>query len=218
VPTLDADYVVYKSRNGFKVAGALKQDRDLFRMPVEVHVVTPGKTEKKTVEVNGKSTPFEIPTFSYPSQVVIDPDLKVLRDSKELRLSVQLTMGSDLKRKGEYVEAVRAFEEALKLSPRSSMAHFRLAEVLYEQHNLQSAANSFREALNGDKEPKWIEVWSYIYLGKIYDILGQRQRAMAEYNKALNTKDDTFGAQAEAKKWLAAPFTKEQQSNKEAKS
>jgi hypothetical protein len=32
---------------------------------------------------------------------------------------------------------------------------------------------------------------------------------MAEYNKAINTKDDTFGAQAEAKKWLAAPFTRE---------
>jgi hypothetical protein len=46
-------------------------------------------------------------------------------------------------------------------------------------------------------------------LGKIYDILGQRQRAMAEYTKAINTKDDTNGAQAEASKWLAAPFTRE---------
>ena len=52
-------------------------------------------------------------------------------------------------------------------------------------------------------------MWSYIYLGKIYDILSQRQRAMAEYNKAINTKDDTFGAQAEAKKWLASPYTRE---------
>ena len=81
--------------------------------------------------------------------------------------------------------------------------------MFYEQFNLQSAANSFRDALNGDKAPPWIEVWSYIYLGKIYDILGQRQRAMAEYNKAINTKDDTNGAQAEAKKWLATPFTRE---------
>ena len=32
---------------------------------------------------------------------------------------------------------------------------------------------------------------------------------MAEYNKAINTKDDTNGAQAEAKKWLATPFTRE---------
>jgi hypothetical protein len=58
-------------------------------------------------------------------------------------------------------------------------------------------------------------VWSYIYLGKIYDILGQRQRAMAEYTKAVNTKDDTDGAQAEAQKWLAEPFTRERTSMNE---
>ena len=63
--------------------------------------------------------------------------------------------------------------------------------------------------MNGDRDPRWIEAWCYIYLGKIYDILGQRQRAMAEYTKAVNTKDDTYGAQAEAQKWLAAPFTRE---------
>ena len=91
----------------------------------------------------------------------------------------------------------------------SSFAHFRMAEVFFEQSNLNAAADSFRNALNGDKKPTWIEVWSYIYLGKIFDILGQRQRALAEYNKALNTKDDTNGAQAEAKKWLSAPYTKE---------
>ena len=82
--------------------------------------------------------------------------------------------------------------------------------VFFEQMNLNSAANSFRDALNGDKDPKWVEVWCYIYLGKINDILGQRQRALAEYNKAVNTKDDTFGAQAEAQKWINAPFVKDQ--------
>ena len=75
--------------------------------------------------------------------------------------------------------------------------------------NLQASANTFRDALNGDKDPKWIEVWCYVYIGKIYDILGQRQRALAEYNKALNTKDNTNGAQDEAKKWLAVPYTRD---------
>jgi tetratricopeptide (TPR) repeat protein len=126
-----------------------------------------------------------------------------------LQTSVQISLGNDQKQKGDFVDAVRAYESALKLSPNRSIAHFRLAETFFEQFNLQSAANSFRDALNGDKDPKWIEVWCYIYLGKIYDILGQRQRAMAEYTKAVNTKDDANGAQAEAQKWLATPFTKE---------
>jgi aminopeptidase N len=218
VPTLQAEYITFKTKDGFRVSGTVKQDRDLFRMPIEVEVVTKGKTERATVELSGKSTAFDIPTYTIPKSVVLDPDNRLLRDSKELQTSVQLTLGSDLKQKGDYVEAIRAYEAALKLNPHKSIAHFHLAEVFFEQMNLQSAANSFRDALNGDRDPKWIEVWCYIYLGKIYDILGQRQRAMAEYNKAINTKDDTNGAQAEAKKWLATPFTRERTTmDKEAK-
>jgi aminopeptidase N len=209
VPELQSEYVVLKTANGFRVSGSVRQDRDLFRMPVEIAVFGSGREERKTVDLIGKSSSFDIHTSTQPERVVLDPGNNLLRDSKELQTSVQLTMGNDNRQAGNYVEAIRAYEAALKLSPHRSIVHFRLAETFYDQFNLQSAANSFRDALNGDKDPKWIEVWSYIYLGKIYDILGQRQRAMAEYTKALNTKDDTNGAQAEANKWLAAPFTRE---------
>jgi aminopeptidase N len=209
VPEFQVDYVVYKGADGFRVSGTVKQDRDLFRMPLEIAVATKGKRDKAVVELSGKTTAFDVKTFALPKQVIVDPDNKILRNSREMQTSVQLSLGNDLKDRGQLVDAVRAYEEALKLNAHKSLAHFRLAEVFYEQFNLQSAANSFRDALNGDKDPAWIEVWAYIYLGKIYDILGQRQRAMAEYNKAVNTKDDTNGAQAEAKKWIQAPFTRE---------
>ncbi len=209
VPNLQLDYVTYKTRDGFRVSGAVKQDRDLFRMPIEIEAQGEGTSEKTIVDLNGKSTPFDITVFSWPKKVIIDPDNKLLRDSDELRFKVQLTMGDDLKLKNDYIDAVRAYEQALKINPLKSIAHYRLAEVFFEQMNLQASANTFRDALNGDKDPAWIEVWCYVYLGKIYDILGQRQRAMAEYNKALNTKDNTNGALDEAKKWLATPFTRE---------
>jgi hypothetical protein len=209
VPSLQTDYVIFKTQNGFRVSGTVKQDRDLFRMPIEIGVESGNTKELTTVELNGKSSAFDVSTFSMPSKVELDPNNKLLRDSKELQTAVQLSLGNDLKQKGDFVDAIRAYESALKINPHKSLAHFRMAEVFYEQFNLQSSANSFRDALNGDKDPKWIEVWCYVYLGKIYDILGQRQRATAEYTKALNTKDDTFGAQAEADKWLAAPFTRE---------
>jgi aminopeptidase N len=214
VPNLQTDYMVYKTRDGFRVAGTVKQDRDLFRTPLEIEVKTPSGAERATIEVSGKSSTFDIPTSTMPQQVILDPDSKLLRDSRELQIAVQLSLGDDLKDRQQFVEAIRAYENAIKLNPRKSVAHYRLAEVFWEQSNLQSAANSFRDALTGDKDPSWIEVWSYIYLGKIYDILGQRQRAMAEYNKALNTKDDTFGAQAEAKKYLSMAFTREKTEEK----
>ena len=209
IPSLQSDYVVYKTLDGFRVSGAIKQDQDLFRMPLEVALIGKAGENIEIVELISRSTPFDIVTFSMPEKIVLDPNNRLLRNSSELQTSVQLALGNDRKEQGDYVGAVRAYESALRLSPQRSLAHFRLAEVFYEQFNLQSAANSFRDSLNGDLNPKWIEVWCYIYLGKIYDILGQRQRAMAEYTKAVNTKDDTDGAQAEAEKWLKAPFVRE---------
>jgi hypothetical protein len=53
---------------------------------------------------------------------------------------------------------------------------------------------------------KWTEVWSHIYLGRIYDIQGDRARAVNEYSKAKQTGDDTGGAQAEIDKDLKSPY------------
>jgi hypothetical protein len=71
------------------------------------------------------------------------------------------------------------------------------------------AANEFREAISGDLDPKWTEVWAHINLGHIYDISGQRERAVNEYNLALRTKDNTQGAQEEAGKYLKTPYERQ---------
>jgi TonB family protein len=67
---------------------------------------------------------------------------------------------------------------------RSSLAHYRRAEAYLEQRNYISAANEFREALNGDLEPPWIEAAAHTQLGKIFDISGQHDRALNEYRQA----------------------------------
>jgi TonB family protein len=86
---------------------------------------------------------------------------------------------------------------ALETNAYSSLAHYRIAELLYLQDNWQSAANEFREALNGNLDPKWTEVWARISLGKIFEITGQRDRALNEYRQARRTGDNTFAAQDE---------------------
>jgi tetratricopeptide (TPR) repeat protein len=104
-------------------------------------------------------------------------------------------------------EALKEFQKGLDVNKNSSLAHYRIAEVFFLQHNYQSAANSYREALNGDGEPRWTEVWSHIQLGKIFDLTGQRERASNEYRQALQTNDNTAGALDEARKYLQAPYT-----------
>jgi tetratricopeptide (TPR) repeat protein len=82
------------------------------------------------------------------------------------------------------------YQKDLQANRNSSITHFRIGEIYFQQGNLQSAANEFREALNGDLEPKWTEVWSPLNLGKIFDASGQRDRAIDEYKRAQRRNDD----------------------------
>ena len=113
--------------------------------------------------------------------------------------------GEQLVEVSEFAEALKEYQRALDTQKNSSMAHYRVGEVFFLQQNWQSAANEFREALKGDLNPKWIEVWSHIYLGKIFDISGQRERAVNEYTQAQRTRDNTQGAQDEVAKYLREP-------------
>ena len=62
-------------------------------------------------------------------------------------------------------------------SPQSSLANYCLAESLFRLQQYKSSAYAFRVALQGDGAPSWTRVWSYIGLGKIFDVTSQRERA-----------------------------------------
>ena len=93
---------------------------------------------------------------------------------------------------GRYYDAVKQYQRALSIQPNRSLANFRMGEAFFNQKNYQASANAFREALATVPEPseKWTEVWGHIYLGKIFDLLGQRERALNEYSKARQTNDN----------------------------
>ena len=102
-------------------------------------------------------------------------------------------------------EQLLQYRKDLEVNHNGSLAHFRIAEILSQQGNYQSAANEFREALSGDLQPRWIEVWAHIGLGEIYELTGQRDRAVNEYQLAVRTNDNTQGALAEANGRLRSP-------------
>jgi predicted negative regulator of RcsB-dependent stress response len=97
-------------------------------------------------------------------------------------------------------------QEALKTNRSSSLIHFRIAEIYFQQGKLPNSYNEFRLSLNGDSEPRWTQVWARIDLGKIFDVTKQRDRALNEYREALRTKDNTRGGLDEAAKYIAAPY------------
>ncbi|HZQ93966.1 MAG TPA: M1 family aminopeptidase [Candidatus Sulfotelmatobacter sp.] len=196
---------------GFRVTGEISQDLDLFRMPVDLRIDTDGKTENKRIEVVGTNSPFAIETFGRPRRISVDPDHHVLTNSSDVKLRASILRGQAVQQQGDLSGALTEFNKALDLNKNSSLAHYRIAEVFFLQRNYQSSANAYREAINGDGEPRWTEVWSRIQLGKIFDITGQRERAVNEYRQALQTNDNTFGALEEARKYMQKPYERPKQ-------
>jgi aminopeptidase N len=195
---------------GFRVVGQITQDLDLFRMPVELRIDTDGKTEQKRIEVVGTDSAFTIETFGRPRRIAVDPNNHVLENSKDIKLRSSILRGQGLIQQGDLAGALSEFNKALEVNKNSSLAHYRIADVFFLQKNFQSAANAYRESLNGDGEPRWTEVWSHVQLGKIFDATGQRERAVNEYRRALETNDNTQGALDEARKFMQKPYEREQ--------
>lgn len=212
-PEFKLEYTVFRTTKGFRVMGKVSQDLDTFRMPVDVKIETEGNPEEKRIEVVGTSSEFIIETFGKPKNVILDPLGHVLRFSNNMRVAVAIRKGEQFAEIGEYAEALKEYQKALEVARNSSLAHYRVGELFFLQSNFQTAANSFREALGGDLEPKWTEVWAHINLGKIFDVTGQRERAVNEYKLALRTKDNTQNALEEAGKYSQTPYERKRREN-----
>src|SRR5207244_5501963 len=167
--------------------------------------------ELKTIDVIGTESGFAVETFGRPKPngIKIYPNNLILKGSTSLRARAAIARGEDLAEQGKFYDAVVQYQKSLSIQPNRPLANFRMGEAFFYQKNYQAAANSFREALQNVPEPseKWTEVWSHVYLGEIFDLLGQRERAVNEYSKAKQTNDNTGGAQARAEQLIKKPYS-----------
>jgi aminopeptidase N len=207
-PEYTDNYSVFRlgGDKGFRTVGSVSQSLDLFSMPVELRIETEGKTVDRRVDVSGSAAQYSIDTFGRPTKIVLDPENWLLKSTPELMLRTDVLLGQEALAQGDLNGAIAAYQRALEVDRGSSLANYRLAEVYLSQKNYQAAANSFRDCLRGDDEPKWTEVWSHVNLGKIFDIAGQRERAVGEYQLAIQTKDNTQGAVNEARALVQMPY------------
>jgi aminopeptidase N len=209
-PQFTNKYTVYRLGNGtgFRTIGEIDQDLDLFRMPVTLQVQTEGKTETKQVEVAGSDSQYVIDTFGLPRKIMVDPNNEVLKNTPDLQVRIAILRGQQLLGQGDTTGAIEEFQNALKANPTSSLANYRIGDVLFLQRNYQASANAYRDALRGDDDPRWTEVWSHIQLGKIFDVTGQRDRAVHEYQQAIQTNDNTQGAVNTARQYLMKAYVR----------
>jgi len=207
-PSFTNKYTVFRlgSNKGFRTIGSVSQDLDLFRMPVELRIETDGKTESRRVDLSGTESQFSIETFGRPRRISIDPQNWLLKSTPDLAVRVAVLRGQQMVAQGDMTGALAEYQKALDTNKTSSLASYRIGEIFFMQRNYQSAANSFRDALRGDGDPKWVEVWSHIELGRIFDVTGQRDRAVNEYRLAVQTNDNTQGAVNEARALMQNPY------------
>ena len=214
-PQFTNKFTVYRLGNnkGFRTVGSIDQDLDLFRMPVALRIETDGKTEVRRVDVSGTESQYTIETFGRPRKINIDPDGWVLKSTPDLAVRVAVLRGQQQASQGDLTAALVEYQKALDINKNSSLATYRIGEIFFTQRNYQSAANSFRDALRGDGDPKWVEVWSHIELGRIFDVTGQRDRAVNEYRLAVQTNDNTQGAVNEARALMQKPYQRPREEN-----
>jgi aminopeptidase N len=211
VPDFKLEFVVYRTPKGFRVVGKIMQPLDTFSMPVQLRIETEGNPEIKTVEVIGTESTFTVETFGRPKPggIKIDPNNVILKGNTGLRARAAIARGEELAETGRYYDAIQQYQKALNIQPGRPLANFRMGEAFFYQKNYQAAANAFRESLQSVPEAseKWTEAWGHLYLGMIFDLLGQRERAVNEYSKAKQTNDNTGGAQQTADRYLKKPYS-----------
>src|SRR5258707_7487861 len=76
VPDFTIEYVVYRTHQGFRVVGKIKQPLDTFHMPVDLRIETERNPETKTIDVVGTASQFTVVTFgrAKPGGIKIDPN------------------------------------------------------------------------------------------------------------------------------------------------
>jgi tetratricopeptide (TPR) repeat protein len=207
VPQFKRNWAVYRLPKGYQVVGKMQQDLDIFRMPVEIRVVCQGsKPVTQRIEMVGTTADFTINTRTKPLRVLVDPASRILKFDDKMKYQVMMARADQLVQQQALLDAIKQYQDVLALNSNSSMAHYRLGEIHLTLRNYNASMEEFRRALDGDLDPKWIEVWSHLQLGKIFDVTGQRDRALNEYQRALQTNDNTQGALDEANRHIQKPY------------
>jgi tetratricopeptide (TPR) repeat protein len=208
VPQFTDSWDIYRVGNHYQAVGTIHQDLDIFRMPVEIRVYSEGRPPIDTrIEMEGTRANFAVNTLTRPTNILIDPESQILKMDNHLKVEVAIARGDQLREEQAYLEAIKQYRKVTEIDKNNSLAHYRMGQIYFLLRNYNAAADEMRAALNGDREPNWIPVWAHLTLGEIFDTTGQRDRAINEYQKALQTHNNAQGALDLANRYIQKPYT-----------
>jgi tetratricopeptide (TPR) repeat protein len=110
---------------------------------------------------------------------------------------------------GNPAEAGKLAQESLQANEDPARAYFVLAKVASFGGDMPGAQTDFQKALGAEKDPSkdpHVVAWSHVYLGRILDLQGERDSAVAQYNAALATSNAPPEARSAAEHGLQQPY------------
>jgi transglutaminase-like putative cysteine protease len=107
--------------------------------------------------------------------------------------------------------AEAGYRKQLASKPEDGITWFRLGQLLRRQKHYEGAVAAFNQSLAGKAGSlkSVVDAASHYLLGTCFDLLGQRERALAEYQWVMDSGVDYQGMPAEATKHIEAPFSEE---------
>ncbi|WP_348267942.1 hypothetical protein P8936_01530 [Edaphobacter paludis] len=114
------------------------------------------------------------------------------------------------------VDGASAIAKSVLKDPQGdhAQAHYVLARVDLMQRQPGAAISDFQETLKLSKDPRTL-AWSHIYLGRLYDVMPDREKALAEYHAALTVRDSQPDTKIAAESGLKQPFAAPGQQHQE---
>jgi tetratricopeptide (TPR) repeat protein len=116
-----------------------------------------------------------------------------------------LDQGDNAFYSGNYDVAKAAFQQVLSKDPKSERALFGMAVVASNTRKPDLARKYFEDTLNAATDLR-IVTWSHIYLGRLDDISGSRNKALAQYRAASLTAGRYPEAMRAVETGLKIPF------------
>ena len=108
---------------------------------------------------------------------------------------------------GDNEKAEAAFQKVLSDFDRENgAAMYGLALIASKNEDRETAQQYFERAIRSDAAEPAMKVWSYVYLGRIFDLECNRARAVEYYQQAIKIGDNTRNAQAAARTGVQKPY------------
>ncbi len=150
-----------------------------------------------------------VDTFGKPKTSSSTRNNRVLRYSPQMRVAVAIRRGEAVCGIERIRRGAQGISEGARHQPQQFAGPLPHRRGLFPAEQLSVGRQRVPRGPERRSRPQVDRGLGHINLGKIFDITGQRERAVNEYNLAIRTKDNTQGAQEEAGKYLKTPYERQ---------